>query len=110
MLGKAERTARIDRNVLIDAIAEQEAAIEVIKLTRRFGEMVALNELTLSVPYGSIFGLLGPNGAGKSTLIKMRTTLLPPSSGTARVAGLDIVRQPRQVGAIPATSPRCYPR
>lgn len=74
-----------------------QAAIEVIKLTRRFGEMVALNELTLSVPYGSIFGLLGPNGAGKSTLIKMLTTLLPPSSGTALVAGLDIVRQPRQV-------------
>ena len=74
-----------------------EAAIEVIKLTRRFGEMVALSELTLSVPYGSIFGLLGPNGAGKSTLIKMLTTLLPPSSGTALVAGLDIVRQPRQV-------------
>lgn len=43
-----------------------QSAIEVIKLTRRFGEMVALNELTLSVPYGSIFGLLGPNGAGKA--------------------------------------------
>jgi ABC-2 type transport system ATP-binding protein len=74
-----------------------QSAIEVIKLTRRFDEMVALNELTLSVPYGSIFGLLGPNGAGKSTLIKMLTTLLPPSSGTALVAGLDIVRQPRKV-------------
>ena len=74
-----------------------EATIEVIKLTRRFAEMVALNELTLSVPGGSIFGLLGPNGAGKSTLIKMLTTLLPPTSGTALVAGLDIVRRPRQV-------------
>jgi len=74
-----------------------EAAIEVIQLTRRFAEMMALNELTLSVPGGSIFGLLGPNGAGKSTLIKMLTTLLPPTSGTALVAGLDIVRQPRQV-------------
>jgi ABC-type sugar transport system ATPase subunit len=47
-----------------------EAAIESIRLTRRFADMVALNKLTLSVPYGSIFGLLGPNGAGKSTLIK----------------------------------------
>ena len=74
-----------------------QSAIEVINLTRRFGEMVALNELTLCVPYGSIFGLLGPNGAGKSTLIKMLTTLLPPSSGTALVAGLDIISQPRQV-------------
>jgi len=79
--------------------SEPEAAIEVIKLTRRFAEMVALNELTLSVRYGSIFGLLGPNGAGKSTLIKMLTTLLPPSSGTALVAGWDIVQQPRQVRA-----------
>ena len=74
-----------------------ETAIELIQLTRRFGEMVALQELTLSVLRGSIFGLLGPNGAGKSTLIKIITTLLPPSSGTALVAGLDIVRQPRQV-------------
>jgi ABC-2 type transport system ATP-binding protein len=79
------------------AASRPEAAIEVIQLTRRFGEMVALNKLTLSVPGGSIFGLLGPNGAGKSTLIKMLTTLLPPTSGTALVAGLDIVRQPRQV-------------
>jgi len=79
--------------------SEPEAAIEVIKLTRLFAEMVALNELTLSVRYGSIFGLLGPNGAGKSTLIKMLTTLLPPSSGTALVAGWDIVQHPRQVRA-----------
>lgn len=71
--------------------------IEVMKLTRRFAELVALNELTLSVPGGSIFGLLGPNGAGKSTLIKMLTTLLPPTSGTALVAGFDIIRQPKQV-------------
>ncbi len=76
---------------------EPEFAIEVIQLTRRFGEMVALNRLTLSVPAGTIFGLLGPNGAGKSTLIKMLTTLLPPTSGTALVAGLDIVRQPKLV-------------
>jgi ABC-2 type transport system ATP-binding protein len=74
-----------------------EAAIEAVGLTRRFAGMVALKELTLGVPYGSIFGLLGPNGAGKSTLIKMLTTLLRPSSGTALVAGFDIVRQPAEV-------------
>jgi ABC-type oligopeptide transport system ATPase subunit len=79
------------------ATSVPEAAIEIIQLTRRFAEMVALNTITLSVPRGSIFGLRGPNGAGKSTLIKMLTTLLPPSSGTALVAGFDIVRQPKQV-------------
>jgi hypothetical protein len=85
--------------------SEPEAAIEVIKLTRRFGEMVALNELTLSVSYGSIFGLLGPNGAGKSTLIKMLTALLPPSSGTARV--LDSTRgHAWRASLAPLTEPR----
>ena len=71
-----------------------ETAIELIQLTRRFGEMVALQELTLSVLRGSTFGLLGPNGAGKSTLIKMLTTLLKPSTGTAKIAGFDIIRHP----------------
>jgi len=56
-----------------------------------------VNQLTFSFPRGSIFGLLGPNGAGKSTLIKMLTTLLPPSEGTALVAGFDIVRESREV-------------
>ena len=80
-----------------DATSGNHPAIESVRLTRRFAETVALNELTLSVPHGSIFGLLGPNGAGKSTFIKMLTTLLPPSSGTAIVAGFDILRQPAQV-------------
>jgi ABC-2 type transport system ATP-binding protein len=57
------------------------------------------------VPSGTIFGLLGPNGAGKSTTIKMLTTLLPPTAGTGRVAGFDIVRQPvevrRMIGYVP---------
>jgi ABC-2 type transport system ATP-binding protein len=56
-----------------------------------------VNHLTFSCAHGTIFGLLGPNGAGKSTLIKMLITLLPPSEGTALVAGFDIVRQPREV-------------
>ncbi len=59
--------------------------------------LVAVNHLNFTCPQGSIFGLLGPNGAGKSTLIKMLTTLLPPSEGTATVAGYDIVREPRSV-------------
>jgi ABC-2 type transport system ATP-binding protein len=66
-------------------------------LTRRFGELTAVDGLTLSVRAGEVFGLLGPNGAGKSTVIKMLTTLLPPTAGSARVAGFDIVHQAMQV-------------
>ncbi|HXX43646.1 MAG TPA: ATP-binding cassette domain-containing protein [Candidatus Acidoferrales bacterium] len=77
--------------------ATQTSAVETRSLTRRFESLVAVNQLTFSFPRGSIFGLLGPNGAGKSTLIKMLTTLLPPSEGTALVAGFDIVREPREV-------------
>jgi len=73
------------------------SAVETRSLTRRFESLIAVNQLTFSFPRGSIFGLLGPNGAGKSTLIKMLTTLLPPSEGTALVAGFDIVREPREV-------------
>jgi ABC-2 type transport system ATP-binding protein len=73
------------------------AAIQTVQLTRRYDALVAVDHLEISAPAGSIFGLLGPNGAGKSTLIKMLTTLLPPSSGTALVAGFDIVRQPADV-------------
>jgi ABC-2 type transport system ATP-binding protein len=72
-------------------------AIETSQLSRRFGSLVAVDSLSLRLNSGSIFGLLGPNGAGKSTTIKMLTTLLPPSSGGANVAGFDIVRQPQRV-------------
>jgi ABC-2 type transport system ATP-binding protein len=60
-------------------------------LTRRFGDHMVVDHLDLSVAEGEVFGLLGRNGAGKSTLIKMLTTLLPPTSGSARIAGLDVV-------------------
>ncbi|NNF27591.1 MAG: ABC transporter ATP-binding protein [Gemmatimonadetes bacterium] len=59
-------------------------------LTRRFGEFVAVDSVTLQVPPGEVFGFLGPNGAGKTTTIKMLTGLLEPSAGEGRVAGLDI--------------------
>ena len=72
-------------------------AVETVGLTRRFGTLTAVDALTLSVPRATIFGLLGPNGAGKTTTLKMLTTLLPPSAGTARVSGLDVVAQPREV-------------
>jgi ABC-2 type transport system ATP-binding protein len=71
--------------------------IEINGLTRRFGDLTAVDGLNLSIEAGEIFGLLGPNGAGKTTVIKMLTTLLPPSAGTARVADFDIQRQPARV-------------
>jgi ABC-2 type transport system ATP-binding protein len=74
-----------------------DAVIETVGLTRRYDRLVAVNDLDLTVRGGTIFGLLGPNGAGKTTTIKMLTTLLPPSSGSARVAGCDVVRAPREV-------------
>ncbi len=81
------------------------ADVEVENLTKRFGDFVAVDGLTFSVQHGEVFGLLGPNGAGKSTLIRMLTTLVPPSAGTARINGFDIVRSPNQVrqciGVIP---------
>jgi ABC-2 type transport system ATP-binding protein len=72
-------------------------AIQTIDLTRRYDSLVAVDHLEFSAAAGSIFGLLGPNGAGKSTLVKMLTTLLPPTSGTAFVAGFDIVEKPADV-------------
>ncbi len=74
-----------------------EIILETHGLTRRFGDLVAVDAVSLEVEAGQIFGLLGSNGAGKTTLIKMLTTLLPPSAGTATVAGFDIRRQPAQV-------------
>lgn len=78
-------------------IVQSAPIISTSGLSRCFDELVAVNGLTFSVSSGTIFGLLGPNGAGKSTLIRMLTTLLPPSSGTAIVAGFDIVSRPKDV-------------
>jgi ABC-2 type transport system ATP-binding protein len=69
-----------------------EAAIEVRELRKSFGDVKALCGIDLSAPPGTILGLLGPNGAGKTTAVRILTTLLPPDSGTARVAGLDVVK------------------
>lgn len=81
------------------------AAIEVEKLTKRFNAFTAVDALSFNVQDGEIFGLLGPNGAGKSTLIRMLTTLIPPTEGTALINGFDVVRQQNEVrhciGVIP---------
>ena len=79
--------------------------VEIESLTRRFGAFTAVDSLTLVANAGEVFGLLGSNGAGKSTTIKMLTTLLPPTSGEARVGGFSITRQPvevrRAIGYVP---------
>jgi ABC-2 type transport system ATP-binding protein len=67
-------------------------AIETEGLRKRYGDVVALAGIDLRVDAGIVFGLLGPNGAGKTTAVRILTTLLPPDGGTARVAGLDVVR------------------
>jgi len=79
--------------------------VRICQLTRKFGELTAVDQVTLSINTGEIFGIIGPNGAGKSTLIRMLATLLPPTSGTATIAGCDIVKQPaevrRHIGYVP---------
>ncbi len=74
-----------------------QTAVATAALTRKFGEMTAVDRISLTIEQGEIFGLIGPNGAGKSTFIKMLTTLLPPTSGTAVVAGYDIRAKPAEV-------------
>ncbi len=80
-------------------------AIDVRGLVKRFGGFAAVQGITFSVEEGETFGLLGPNGAGKSTLIRMLTTLIPPTSGTAAVGGFDVAAESngvrRCIGVIP---------
>jgi ABC-2 type transport system ATP-binding protein len=81
------------------------AILETVDLTRRFGDHTAVDSLTIAVEAGEAFGLLGPNGAGKTTSLKMLTTLLAPSSGSAHIAGFDIVHHAadvrRVIGYVP---------
>src|SRR5581483_2579852 len=80
-------------------------AIDVQRIVKTFGDFTAVKGISFSVESGEIFGLLGPNGAGKSTLIRMLTTLIQPTSGTAHVNGFDILTQQDEVrtsiGVIP---------
>lgn len=72
-------------------------AIEAIELVKRFGDETAVGGVSFAVPPGTVLGLLGPNGAGKTTTVRMMTTLTAPTSGTARVAGFDVLTQPDDV-------------
>jgi ABC-2 type transport system ATP-binding protein len=79
--------------------------VEVENLRKCFGSFCAVDGLNFKVHHGEVFGLLGPNGAGKSTLIRMLTTLIPPTSGVARVGGFDVAQSPtsvrKAIGVIP---------
>lgn len=74
-------------------------AVEVNNLFKRFGQFIAVNSISFKVKRGEIFGMLGPNGSGKSTTIRMLCGLMDPTSGTARVAGYDVRRDPDAVKA-----------
>ncbi|MBI3476755.1 MAG: ATP-binding cassette domain-containing protein [Acidobacteria bacterium] len=85
--------------------ADAPNAIEVSRIVKKYGDFTAVDDVSFQVKEGEIFGLLGPNGAGKSTLIRMMTTLIPITSGFARVAGHDVSKEPnearRAIGVIP---------
>ena len=71
--------------------------VETDRLSRRFGDLVAVRDVSLQVAEGEIFGVLGPNGAGKSTTIRMLCGILDPSSGGGKVVGFDIVRESERI-------------
>ena len=86
-------------------IPKAPSAIEVDHIVKKYGDFTAVDDVSFSVNEGEIFGLLGPNGAGKSTLIRMMTTLIPITSGKARIAGHDVAKEAnaarRMIGVIP---------
>lgn len=83
----------------------ERAVIELVHLSKKFGELVAVNDVSLTIPRGEFFAMLGPNAAGKTTTLKMLVGLMKPTSGFARVCGFDIQAQPlearRRVAYVP---------
>lgn len=67
-------------------------SIEVIQLTKQYGQQIAVNNISFTIPKGEIVGFLGPNGAGKSTTMKMLTSFLNPTSGSLKVNGYDVLK------------------
>ncbi len=80
-------------------------AIETKDLTKKFGEIVAVNKINLKVKNGETFGILGPNGAGKTTTVRMLNCILRPTEGTATVGGFDIIKEPDKVKRITGLLP-----
>lgn len=83
--------------------------IEVMNLTKRYGNLTAVDHISFTVQKGEILGFLGPNGAGKTTTMRIITGYMPPGEGSARVAGFDVIKQPlevkRRIGYLPETPP-----
>jgi ABC-2 type transport system ATP-binding protein len=88
------------------------ALIEIERLTKRFGSFIAVDDVSFTVDRGEVLGFLGPNGAGKSTTMRMLAGFMPPTAGTARICGADVVDQPvaakRNLGFLPEGAPT-YP-
>src|SRR5262245_19836021 len=82
---------------ILPAEAKKEIVVSVKNLVKRFGDFIAVNQISLDVTRGEIFGFLGPNGAGKSTTIRMLCGILNPTAGEGRVAGYDVFRQSEQI-------------
>ena len=82
-----------------------EHVIETMMLTKKYGDFTAVDQLNMAVNEGEIFGFLGPNGAGKTTTILMLMGLSVPTSGTALVAGYDIVEQSREIRKLASILP-----
>lgn len=83
-------------------------AVELVGLTKYYGDLLVVDHVSFSVRKGEVFGFLGPNGAGKTTTVRMLTTLLAPSGGTVVIEGCDILRDPygarEHIGVVPETS------
>lgn len=81
------------------------SAVQIEQLSKRFGEVIAIDRLSLVVPVGSFFALLGSNGAGKSTMVRILSTLIRPDQGQVQIVGLDLLRHPhavrRVIGVVP---------
>ncbi len=82
---------------MISTDTADESAVRTDALRKTFGQLVAVDDLSLTIHRGEVFGLLGPNGSGKTTTIRMLTGLLEPTSGGATVVGIDVVRRPDEV-------------
>jgi ABC-2 type transport system ATP-binding protein len=86
-------------------MVQRDNAIKVSRITKKYGSITAVNDVSFDVNSGEIFGFLGPNGAGKTTLIRILTTLVKPTGGNASVAGRDVVRESdavrREIGVVP---------